>query len=321
MSDFLRTLAARAEGRLPVLERRPRALFEAAPGAAAIDEGQPTRGTVAVDEVQPARGAVPVDEVQPARGAVPVDEVQPARGAVAVDEVQRRGMVTPSPTRLAPGEADESQAASRHGEGLLTTTAHAAPEGIPRRSGRDDSAPRQATPQRGLLQPEPSVPVAHQVLSGVQARDALPAMPRISAPASPAALAAARVVNAGTRSRDETPEQRSRSDSRNGDADGTPQAKPNERNGAPTIGPLHPQPMQAARPAVLVARQQSKATPRRDAPASTALAAPAPVQISIGRIEIRATSNASADRPRAVGPTAPRLSLDDYLRSRNGASR
>jgi hypothetical protein len=309
MSDFLQSLVARAEGRLPVLERRPRALFEAAAGA------------VAVDEVHPATGAVAVDEVHPATGAVAVDEVHPARGAVGVDEVQRKGMVTPSPARLAPGEAGESQAAPRHGEGLLTTTAHAPPEGMPRRSGRDDSAPRQATPQRGLLQPEPSVPVAHPVLSGVQARDALPAMPRISAPASPAALAAERVLTADARSGDEAPVQRSRSDSRDGDADGTTHAKPNERHSAPTIGALHPQPMQAAQPAVLVARQQSKAIPRRDAPASTALVAPAPVQISIGRIEIRATPNASPNRPRAVGPTAPRLSLDDYLRSRNGASR
>jgi hypothetical protein len=278
MSGFLQSLVARAEGRLPVLERRPRALFETAPGVAA-----------------------------------------------AVDEVQRTDMVTPSPTRMASGEAGVSQAAPRHIEAVLATTAHATLQVMPRRSGGEESAPTQATPQRGLLQPEPYVPVAHPVglgvhpvVSGVPARDALPAMPSISAPTS---LAAARVVNTGRRPNAEAPTQRARSDSRNGDADGTPQVKPNERHAAPTVGALQPQPMQTAQPAVLLARQQSRATPRREVPESTAPAAPAPVQISIGRVEIRATSGASADRPRAPGPAAPRLSLDDYLRRRNGAGR
>ena len=36
---------------------------------------------------------------------------------------------------------------------------------------------------------------------------------------------------------------------------------------------------------------------------------------------LASTVQAAADKPRAVGPAAPRLSLDDYLRRRNGAAR
>lgn len=55
-------------------------------------------------------------------------------------------------------------------------------------------------------------------------------------------------------------------------------------------------------------------------PATTAIQAEAPViQVTIGRIEIRATPPAAAPpKPRSV---SPRLTLEDYLRQRNGGKR
>lgn len=55
-------------------------------------------------------------------------------------------------------------------------------------------------------------------------------------------------------------------------------------------------------------------------PALTREAPPAapPVQVTIGRIEVRATPPARA--PRGQAPPAPKLSLEDYLRSRGGGS-
>ena len=70
---------------------------------------------------------------------------------------------------------------------------------------------------------------------------------------------------------------------------------------------------------MLLARAQAPAVTRRES-LHVAAPTPAPVQISIGRVEIRAVQ-APANKPRAVGPAAPRLSLDDYLQQRNGAAR
>jgi hypothetical protein len=54
-------------------------------------------------------------------------------------------------------------------------------------------------------------------------------------------------------------------------------------------------------------------------------AAPLPptVHVSIGRIEIRAVSAASGGlkSSRSTQASGPKLSLDDYLKSRNGAQR
>jgi len=73
-----------------------------------------------------------------------------------------------------------------------------------------------------------------------------------------------------------------------------------------------------ARPAVLLAKAAQSPLPRRE-PAA-ALALQPPVQITIGRVEVRAV-HAPAERARSAAPAAPRLSLDDYLRRRSGGSR
>ena len=74
-----------------------------------------------------------------------------------------------------------------------------------------------------------------------------------------------------------------------------------------------PIPRPAAAPAVV-----ARPTP---APAPTAAAAPAPpvVQITIGRVELRAIVTPAS--PRAVPPPAPKLGLDEYLRQRTGGAR
>jgi hypothetical protein len=49
--------------------------------------------------------------------------------------------------------------------------------------------------------------------------------------------------------------------------------------------------------------------------------APPTVHVTIGRLEVRASSPAAAPRPRAVAPQAPKLGLDEYLRARSGGAR
>jgi hypothetical protein len=52
-------------------------------------------------------------------------------------------------------------------------------------------------------------------------------------------------------------------------------------------------------------------------PAPAPAAVPAAINVTIGRIEIRATPAMSPPR-RSAARAGPQLSLEDYLRSRNG---
>jgi hypothetical protein len=61
------------------------------------------------------------------------------------------------------------------------------------------------------------------------------------------------------------------------------------------------------------------AAPARAAAAVTQRAALAPVHVTIGRIEVRAAPAAPASRREHTG--APKLTLDDYLRQREGGAR
>ena len=71
-------------------------------------------------------------------------------------------------------------------------------------------------------------------------------------------------------------------------------------------------------PAVVLARSQTAMVARRERAAAPE---PAPVQITIGRVEVRAAPAGPEREPRRAGPTPPRLSLEDYLRQRTEGAR
>ncbi|MEK8033828.1 hypothetical protein AACH06_23640 [Ideonella sp. DXS29W] len=82
---------------------------------------------------------------------------------------------------------------------------------------------------------------------------------------------------------------------------------------APPMPPLRrPEPAQPARAMARAARQ----SPSTAAQAATPREAPAPVQVTIGRIEVRAVTAPAPPAPSRRA--APRLSLDQYLRERHG---
>lgn len=77
-----------------------------------------------------------------------------------------------------------------------------------------------------------------------------------------------------------------------------------------------PNPRVAAESAVRLAHAQAVVGARQE---TRTVAAPPPVQITIGRVEVRAVSE-KRERSQPKGPGAPRLSLDEYLRQRSGAN-
>jgi len=87
------------------------------------------------------------------------------------------------------------------------------------------------------------------------------------------------------------------------DAAASPQKSASAVPAVPMLAP------QARRPALSPMQAQRTRAPQ----------SPPPIQVTIGRIEIRA--NTLAAPPRDTRPAAPRLSLEDYLRSRSGGGK
>lgn len=255
MSGFLDTLIARTEGRLPVLERRVRALFEPPTGApvASLDLGSAVATPLAADRDP---GSSPADtggaSRESARGSAPFARTlgaEPVARGGAQLQLQPVASIGPRPASVPGGARRTAEAAPTH-----------------------DRPP--ARPRPAAAPP-----------------DGVPALRRPRAEVLPAAAPAARTAQHG------------------------------ELAAATPIGSLQRRAAPAPHAAVVLARVQTSAVVRRDASFAAAPApASAPVQISIGRVEIRAVQ-ATPDPSRASGPAAPRLSLDAYLRQRNGAAR
>jgi translation initiation factor IF-2 len=257
MPGFLATLVARAEGQLPLLERRPRALFEPAVDAPAAP--------LATMDTRPGRGAAP---------AAPPPRAVEARMAPH----RETGEPPPSPPigHTPPGL---SQAA-----------------GVPL-APRADSPVRPEAEHGALLV---ALPAAHPT---ARAADVPAPTARTSADAS----------------REEPPPVLQRAGPlREPVPVVVPAARP-VKEPAPPSGALQHRATSSTLGTVARARDPGVGSSRHAMPAAAA-PLPAPVQISIGRVEIRAVQ-AAADRPRATGPAAPKLSLDDYLRGRSGTTR
>jgi hypothetical protein len=94
-------------------------------------------------------------------------------------------------------------------------------------------------------------------------------------------------------------------------------AKPENQTVAETTpAPLHPSPGPP-----VVARPEVRSAPRREQPALSNLPAPAPtIQVTIGRIEVRATPPAAPSAKARKSQPAP-LSLAEYLRQRTNGGK
>ena len=293
MSGFLAALLGRDVGRLPVLERRPRSLFEPLAGRPAVAP----------------RGADEDDASEPREASLSAPAGRSAAPTAARQEFMTARWAGEAP---APARRDEAVAAQAHRGPVPPHAALLPPRPVPMIARRDASETQRS--DRAVMVSS----VQHQATA--RRIDALVSSPESTPPSG----------SSSHSSSSRSPASRSHTgpdDHRVGDAPLSP-PKPTavgsrERvpaaaaatRAAATLAPMQsPRP----RPAVLLARSQNAAVSKRDAPGISG--SPAAVQISIGRVEIRAVQ-APADTPRRGGPAAPRLSLDAYLRGRNGAAR
>jgi hypothetical protein len=170
----------------------------------------------------------------------------------------------------------------------------------------------------GVLAPEPVAVTGRHAAPGLH--EERPAAGRPAAvPHAPGAKVAARDARVAMPGVEAPPVVHPRGGREHAEGAGARALAPAPDRAATLAGAPQQGPAPRTQPSVSLARAQAMNAARRE-PAPIAAPTPAPVHISIGRVEIRAVQ-ASADKPRAIGPAAPRLSLDDYLQRRNGAAR
>lgn len=290
--SFLDRLVARAapaqRADAPVLERRRPGLFEPRGGVVpSAPVGEATED-IAVSPTMPHAAPMPVPPLPSVHAHAP----SPAAAVVAMASTA----TAPSPAIPVPPRLSSPPAS-------LPTTSEPPPSPSPIEHA---SSPGRAAPSHEVApSPAPSV----RAVARTQADD-MPRPPRAQRDAPPSSqVRIERSVRVESRTHERVVESRI-----------GPPASPLR---APTPpAPTAPMPMPAPpRVARMEAAQSAVAHPGRTAlhaPAPRASMSPAPVQVSIGRIEIRAQGGTPVSSRKAASP-APRLGLDDYLRQRHGS--
>jgi len=291
VNQFLAGLVERATRRVPVLERRPRALFEPMAG----------QGGVAIEGIAPAAP----DELE---GRIDPIEREDAPSALGRDRATGRdpGAHAPrleDPAEAAPPDRGAAFRASRPPSNEpRVASAAGAPHGerepvaplderdpVTRRDPRSAPAPReQAQPsERRLL--------------------AMP--PRVAAPPYLAGRADG-VIRGPSRARKDP----AAVDALFAAAPAPP--IPADLRAVPSVPLLGSGAHIPGLPASIV-QSSARRAPRPNGDGEP----PAPVHVTIGRIEVRASAPAAERPPVRRSPAGPRMSLDDYLTGQRRGSR
>jgi hypothetical protein len=293
MNRFLLGLVERATLRAAVLERRPRSLFEpTAPpvaGLGPIDGAEQTESDGIDPRTGPSRGSAPAS--LPHRE--PAADGGPAAGSTRI-ESSREAEAPPSLGR--PAAPASSPAGSAGGE----------PQPVRSTTPRPDELEQGPRHEAALATAIPLPPPA-------RGRGRLPTPARRPPQAQAASIEhAAGAAHAPLHGRGAWPA--SADPAITGPAP-TPPGGPPATASMPVLspGPRIPGP-----PPVLV---RSQAGPGAQQPNGIAAAPPAPVHVTIGRVEVRAALPAVERSPVRRPPAGPRMTLDDYLHGRRGGSR
>lgn len=344
MSDFLKSLVARQLGEAASVRPRLAGRFEPPPDAFAPDarahpatwgepDAEPPELFFEVEtQAAPARGAAPTQAAQedsptpaPRREVVetssrvvvmrePRDDSQTVfrqeRGTTSEPERAHDSTAPPSAAESQTGGRQESDAHARpksvvpaSGEesepaGRLNPTNDHAPFVTRARTRGDGGAPppreTQQTAARGN-EPAPRTPTYVRPVPALPlARGEAAATPRASDEDSSLARAETTRAHEPPHARDDAAETH---DLRRA------------RRGRESSGTIEPQP--ARRRARQAAADEVRRGPAQAQPT---------INVTIGRVEVRATP-APAPAPRRAESASPRMSLDDYLRRRNGEVR
>jgi len=289
MNGFLERLVARAEQRAPMVERRQPGLFEPRPwGGAAI-----------------------------AAAAGPWLEQDDGEQAAVRAEGSPRGRSVNDPPRTRPGDVAQSTAALSRIAALQQAPATnlANPDSGPLHGAPSKDIASRAEPVKNPRRAaRPPAAIESELLPPVSAETSRRHTSSTAPPRARAQAAAA-----------ESPRPRSSATTAE-----TPQQAPRAIVAATAPRPLSAPPRPALPPLPRLVAPATAPPPARaqalrmaaaaKAPAAAAPRLPAPVQVTIGRVEVRSMSPAPTNKG-AAKTAGARLSLDDYLRQRHGAGR
>jgi hypothetical protein len=306
MSDYLDSLLARSTNPQEMVQPRPMSLFEPLPGTAWLPAGHlpaPEEG-----EGEPVSGDWTLGALETAQ---PAGRHPPSAPLVTGPDVEQRypGILpTRADLRAGPPAPQRPPALAMY------------------RSDRTKAEPPRIQPGPSLTQPNP-FPASGTRVQPESARMTEPGSPRSGVGQAVPATAATRAAGGDA---PQVAVERVAQPALESAVEHTVleriirQAAPpdrfteSDRRVVAKAATAQPDP---AVPLPVVARPQVRPYPEPElSSAAEPAAKPEPtIQVTIGRIEVRATSAASP--PRKQMPTAPMLSLEDYLRQRNGGAR
>ncbi len=296
MADFLTRLAQRTLGLSPTIQPVVPSIF--APGTPLV---------VGSAEEEAAREAAPEDRAAQRQHGTRAAHV--GRSAEDVERDETGQIRSPQP------DAPESSSSVRSESSMAASVQPIVkPTPTPDRASADAELPEHATTRRDsgdrftpALQPRAQItPLTRQADAGAAAPE-----PHASLePSEPDTSAALRTRATAAQPR-LVPPNRSGTSTRPALQ---PVTRPSTRDGAdalPTVMPRTPE-----------ARERALPSTQPPLPSTEQQAAPTQhIHVSIGRIEVRAMTPSPQPTPRPTTPAAPKMSLDDYLRSKNGERR
>ena len=334
MNQFLIGLVERATLRAPVLERRGRSLFEPnAPGVAgplALEGDDPGPGDLDAQLAAPLAGSARRAPREPTREGEPAEpwhrsEPSPA-GAPRRSERSGARDDEPRPA-FAALDHGSLEPDAQPDAAPVTASIALAPAPEIEDPGREHGDPAWSARHRADDEPHVfAAPIAHRDVEPTarlvpSLAIALPERPRRDQGAQPQQRSTGRLQR--------------HAPALDGDAvRGTPRASaaraasPDPATAAPALAahggapatnaPVLRSGPRVPGPSALLVQSQRPADLSRIG--GIAAAAPPPVHVTIGRLEVRA-NGPGADRPPARRSAGPKLTLDDYLHGRRGGSR
>ena len=296
MTDLLASLVDRALDRAPVLERRRPALFERGEGAV-FSEGLQVEKAASLEEDE-----IVVESQPPAPGPKHfIDNASP-RLSSHDDEPEVQPLDTRPPQRrrshVADAIADEKENAPASVASVKERSEPAKPE------ARSD---REVGPV--IKKVEPITVSPQRLIETIVERRIEREIVEQKAKDKPAIEEADTLVQSPKLGK-------------NPPETGGAQLKPHVKTAARSLRPPQEQtnitPIKQQKPAPRVDPVPRARTTSRAEPKQNSIQPPPVIHVTIGRVEVRATKPSA--RPRATQPAGPKLSLEDYLRSRGGKS-
>lgn len=290
--SFLDRLVARAapvpRADAPVLERRRPGLFE------------PRGGVVPSLPIDEAREAHAAPSTMPHAAPMPIPPPLQSMRAHAPSVVAPVVVMASAPTAPSPAIPVPPRGPASSVSPATTNERPSLPPPV-----EDVASPRRIAPTHEAASPQaPSARAAARLPA-----EGMPARQRAQRDASaPAPVRIERSVRVESRTHERVVESRI----------ATP-ASPLPAPPPPAIAVPMPVPPRVAREERAQAAVAHPGRTALHAPAPRAAMSPPPVQVSIGRIEIRAQGGTSAASRKSAPVPGPRLGLDDYLRQRHGS--